>query len=144
LKDPALAIRTAYMTALSGNVSLNNAVVPVYDRVPNTAKEPYIRVSEQTGVDFSSKSCPGQETTILFDVVTRFPQGGGKRDADIISNQVMQIVIGGAYPETNDFKVYHVQLDNVNTLEESGDTNYTVRKLIRIRNFVHEKEVPVR
>lgn len=139
MKDPALAIRSAYLTSLNGSITLNAANVPVYDRVPNNATEPYVVIADQTETGDSQKGqCYGVDTTILLDIVTRFKSGGGKRDADIISNQILQKVTLN-YPDTlPEFKIYHITLENANYLESIEDTSYVVRKLLRLRNFVQQ------
>jgi len=51
------AIRTAYYSALSGNVTHNANIVPVYDvyAVPENVDMPYILLSTQVAVQFIIK-----------------------------------------------------------------------------------------
>ena len=42
MKDPIRFIRQAIISALDGNVSFGGSNVPVYNRVPSSATEPYI------------------------------------------------------------------------------------------------------
>lgn len=140
MKDPGYEIRKAYFTLLNGSLTLDGNNVPVYDRVPPNVNTPYVVISEQTGVDDSSKGCWSTDNTILFDVVTRYKSGGGKRDSDVISNQIMELVIVRYYfPVLEGFKIFGVRLDNLNYLETLEPNNYTVRKLIRVRVYVQEK-----
>jgi len=140
MKDPSYAIRKAYFDELDGNLSVNGNNVPVYDRVPDKPPSHYVLIAEQTAVDESSKGCFGVDATVLLDVVTRFKKGGGKKDADVISNQITQRIIDHeSYPDASpEFKIYGVMLENMNTLESMEPSEYVVRKLIRIRNLVQQ------
>ena len=144
MKDPGYEIRKAYFNLLNGNLSLNGVNIPVYDRVPPEEKGHYVVISEQTATDESSKGCYSLDTTILFDVVTRYKKGGGKKDADMISNQITEAVIVRYYfPVLEGFKIYAVRLDNSNYLETLEPNNYTVRKLIRVRVYVQQITISV-
>ncbi len=55
MKDADFILRKAYTTALAGNVLSNGKVVPVYDRVPNDVKPPWIKFGQQATIDDSDK-----------------------------------------------------------------------------------------
>lgn len=144
MKDPGYEIRKAYFTLLDGSLTLNGENVPVYDRVPPKAKEPYVVIADQTETDDSSKGCFSSETTVLFDIVTRYKSGGGKRDADMISNQLRELVIVRyGFPLLDGFKIYGVRLESSNYLESMEPSDYTVRKLIRVRINVQQMTLTV-
>ena len=45
MKEVQHHIRKAFIDRLSGNITYDGAEVPVYNKVPSTATEPFIKIS---------------------------------------------------------------------------------------------------
>ena len=87
-------LRKAIIDTLSGSIVLNSQNVPVYNRVPSDATEPFIKVYslQNEEIEFN------RDTYILdcitrIDVVTSFDgDSGGELDANQIVSQVLSLV----------------------------------------------------
>ena len=87
-------LRKAIIDRLSGSIVLNSQNVPVYNRVPSNATEPFIKVYslQNEEIEFN------RDTYILdcitrIDVVTSFDgDSGGELDANQIVSQVLTLV----------------------------------------------------
>ncbi len=87
-------LRKAIIDRLSGSIVLNSQNVPVYNRVPSDATEPFIKVYslQNEEIEFN------RDTYILdcitrIDVVTSFDgDSGGELDANQIVSQVLTLV----------------------------------------------------
>ena len=87
-------LRKAIIDRLSGSIVLNSQNVPVYNRVPSDATEPFIKVyslqNEET--DFNRDSYM-LDCITRIDVVTSFDgDSGGELDANEIVSQVLNLV----------------------------------------------------
>jgi len=87
-------LRKAIIDRLSGSIVLNSQNVPVYNRVPSNATEPFIKVyslqNEET--DFNRDSYM-LDCITRIDVVTSFDgDSGGELDANEIVSQVLTLV----------------------------------------------------
>lgn len=141
MRDSKRALRTAYFTALNGNITLSGRDVPVWDRVPTRQGYPYIKLAEQTITEAGGKrGCLMQEATLLLDIVTSFDgEQGGKQESDLIADQVFVILTEGTPPSMGtDFKLVVVRVDSDFDLEETSPTGYIVRRLIRFRNSIQQ------
>jgi len=143
MNDPGEALRKGYYTALNGNITVNSANVPVYDRVPNNIGYPFIKLSTQTTTDISDKTAFMTNNTIVIDIVTGYDgNDGGKADSDDIANQVLGLIrtrSSGYIDLTADgFNIVTTTLDSSNTIEENKDTHYIYRRVLTFRHIIHE------
>jgi hypothetical protein len=139
MKDSGLAVRTAYYQALNGNVEVDGVNVPVYDGAPSGADYPYILLSTQDsteGKGLKDDDCFNLDETILLDIVTGFPSNtGGKRQHDLIANEILQLI----HPKiTIDSKEVRTTLVNGTTLEEISGDRKIFRKLLRFRHNIFQ------
>ena len=109
-------LRKAIIDRLSGSIVLNSQNVPVYNRVPSDATEPFIKVyslqNEET--DFNRDSYM-LDCMTRIDVVTSFDgDSGGELNANEIVSQVLNLV---RTREGNE----HVQNGNF----ADGESNWT-------------------
>lgn len=117
------AIRTAYYTALNGQVLHNAIPVPVYDAfaVPDGIPYPYILLSSQTSNQLSIKRCKRYNSSILIDIVTGSTDPIGRSDAEDIAEQIEDIINPDTYLDI-DLSAYNYQLGNT---FRDGDTDLT-------------------
>jgi hypothetical protein len=141
MKDPGYSIRKAYYDALNTLVYLSGTPVPIYDNIPDTANYPYIQISNVSMTDESTKTNFNSNCVVTIQIYTGTDGTSySKKDADEISNSVMQILLnrgtrlnGGA-----DFKIVTAILENATYLETQYDGFFEIRKIIRIRNIVEQ------
>lgn len=148
MKDPALAIRTAYFNALSGNVTVAGYTFPVYDtREPNDTKsQGYIVLTEQNlSTTMGTKADFLTDNAILIEVVTLSSGvlAGGFRTADLAATEILKIVNPSDKNDRIDFGTefqnVFPEIISINNLREATDTQEIFRKLIRVRNVVHQR-----
>ena len=139
MKDVGELIRTKLFQRLTGSLTYDGNPVTVYDSagVLAGASEPYVLLSTfvSTELGEGSKESYGQEVSVLIEVCTRFDNSyGGKKMADVISNQVTELVRtrqDGYLDLSPSWYVVRTLLESTNTLEQLIDTGLLVRRLIR-------------
>lgn len=139
MRDTGLPLRTAYYSALNGNITINGRVVPVYDGAPSNAVYPYILLSTQDSSEgIGCRNATATEDTILIDIVTGFQgNSGGKKQGDQIADQVLQIV----HPDlelSGDFQNLGTTLESSTTLTELSGSDKIFRKLLRFRHNIYQ------
>ena len=101
---------------------------------------PYIYIrSNQSKSSAVNRDAYGSDNIITFEVHTRFVKtAGGDKQANFISDNLMdQIITRGNTPwfsGITGFKIYSVELDNINFFQEQRSDGYYVRSVIDI-NF---------
>lgn len=130
------AIRTAYYTALNGNVTYNGGDVPVFDAyaIPEGITYPYILLSSQTSNQLNIKRCKRYNASILIDIVTGSTDPIGRSDAEDIAEQIENIVNPDTFIDP-DLSAYGYQLGNTtregdNDLSDKNNIYYVYRKLL--------------
>lgn len=130
------AIRTAYYTALSGNVTFNGNDVPVFDAyaIPDGVTYPYILLSSQTSNQLNIKRCKRYNASILIDIVTGSTDPIGRSDAEDIAEQIEDIVSPDTFLDP-DLTSYGYQLGNTtregdNDISDKNNLYYIYRKLL--------------
>lgn len=145
MRDPALAILTAYKSALDGQITAideNGLSSPVkaYSHVPTGKKYPYIYLHGQTGTEdeeYACKDTRGYNTTILCEAVTGFQSGdfASSKPCLQLADAIMQIV-GDGVDLSPDFTDVRPTLDNAITFEETNDNYKIFRRVLTLRNQV--------
>ena len=139
MKDVGELIRTKLFQRLTGSLTYDGNPIIVYDSagVLAGASEPYVLLSTfiSTELGEGSKQAYGQEVSVLIEICTKFDNSyGGKKMADVISNQVMELVRtrqDGYLDLSPDWYVIRTLMESTNTLEQLVDTGVLVRRLIR-------------
>jgi hypothetical protein len=138
MKDADFVLRKAYTDAIKGNVSYNGKTIPLYDRVPNDAKPPWIKFGSFATIDSSDKDAFTTERLVSLEVHTAFIRGGGKKQADLISNQILQLIIGQALDGSPDFNFLEQRLESLDHVEDITPDRYIYNKILIINNFVEQ------
>jgi hypothetical protein len=141
MKDPGYSIRKAYYDALNTLIVINSQVVPIYDNIPDSANYPYIQISNVSMTDESTKNNFNSNCVVTIQIYTGTDGTSySKKDADEISNSVMQILLSRATRLNGgtDFKIVTAILENATYLETQYDGFFEIRKIIRIRNIVEQ------
>lgn len=139
-QDPTSIYREAYYNKLNNQISvIQGKYIPVYDRVDDNAKAPYIILSSSTLTPILSTTGYGYSATILIDIVTRFSTGGGQKLADDISNLIFQkILTRENFYRDNKWNIYTSKLDSTRILESQSTGGYVIRKLITFENNIQQ------
>ena len=130
MKDPMYHIRGKIIAALSGNITLHSASVPVTNKVRTNQNTPYIWVyslSTNAVDDNTSKFCTDVITRI--ECVTRFDGDvGGDLDANKLVNDCLVLLrtrSSGYYDlSSKGFSIYTNVLDGV-TYEQIDRDDHT-------------------
>lgn len=142
MKDLYTSLRTAYHTALNGNLSYGGSNVPVYDRVPNTATYPYVVYGQFSTTEIFASDVYIQDSTQELEVITGFDGNhGGNAMADSISNQIITIIrtrTEGYIDLSPNFKMISSTLDNSTSFVEDSVSHLIYRRLIRFRHKIEE------
>ncbi len=138
------AVRTAYYNALSGNITFNSNIVPVFDAyaVPDGIPYPYILLSSQTSNQLIIKRCKRYNSSILVDIVTGSTDPIGRRDSEDIAEQIDNIINPDTFIDI-DLSGYGYQLMNTNRendtdLSDKNNLYYVYRKIMSY-NFLIAK-----
>lgn len=144
MKDPSLSLRTAYYTALNGNITYNSSAVNIYDHIPQTEVYPYILLGNQTNVDDSDKEDFGTDHTLLVEIVSGYSKGykgGGFTAVDTIGEDVLELIITGTGHldlSADSLNCFYSSLVLSENFQENTDTHVIYRKVMRIRHYIQE------
>lgn len=136
------AIRTAYFTALDGNITFNSQVVPVFDAyaVPDGISYPYILLSSQTSNQLLIKRCKRYNSSIIVDIVTGSTDPIGREYAEDIAEQIDDIINPDTFIDL-DLSAYGYQLANTlrdgdNDITDKNNIYYVYRKLLTYNHLI--------
>ena len=150
--DTFAAVRTAYYTALNGNVTVTlpvegATVIPVYSHVPDSAVYPYIYLGnqiDQGGADIETRTKDNRYATehlIEIYAVTGFrtaDDNGSYKVADDISSAILQLIL-------TDTPLTITGVENVTANYESGtyevernDTHLVIARQIVMRHLLSQ------
>lgn len=117
MREVHYPFRASLFGLLSGQLSLNGREVKVWDCVPSEEENPYACfLLQQTTLDVgaSSRNCKAYRTLIQIEIVTSYyGQQGGKRDCDVLADQVYQKLPDWVAPDVEgcDWSVLQVVTD---------------------------------
>src|SRR6478609_11074829 len=136
------AVRSAYFTALNGNVTFNSNVVPVFDAyaVPDGVQYPYILLSSQTSNQLNIKRKKRYNASILIDIVTGSTDPIGRSDAEDIAEQVEDIINPDSFADlnlnANGYDIGNTSRAGDNDLSDKNGIYYIFRKLITYDHII--------
>lgn len=137
-------IRKAIITRLTGQITAGGGIVPIYNRVPSNATEPFIKVYsisndevDQNQTSFTMDCVTGIEVVTSFDA-----DDGGELQSNQIVSSVLNLVrtrSAGYYDLSSDgFKVYTCTNEGINYIEEDQEDKTYFRAIIQISNRVQK------
>ena len=137
-------IRKAILTRLTDAISIGGSYVPVYNRVPSDASEPYIRVFSVSNneSDFNATSFISECVTRL-EVVTAFDSDSG---GELQSNQIVSSILNlvrtrssGYYDLSSyGFKVITCTNGGVTYFEDDLEDKTYFRAIVEISNKIEK------
>ena len=130
------AVRSAYFTALDGQIVFDSKIVPIFDAyaLSDGVSYPYILLSSQTSNQLKIKRCKRYNASILIDIVTGSTDPIGRSDAEDIAELIDNIINPDTF-EDIDLNAYGYQLCNTNRdsdtdLTDKNNLYYVYRKLL--------------
>jgi hypothetical protein len=142
VKNPSVALQTAYYTALtSPALTVGGVTIAVYsDMAPTTAGSSYIVLGQQTFVDDADKEVFGSEATQSVSVFTSFDgdRGGKKLSSQIADEITRRIRTRAGLSLLPDFNMITATLDNYITFTEPTPTTTIIRAELRFRHIIEQ------
>jgi len=137
-------IRRAIISRLTDAITVNGSYVPVYNRVPNDASEPYIRVYSVTSTEVDQNSDNFMlDCSTRIEVVTSFVgDDGGELQANQITSEILDLIRtrSDSYFDlsSDGFNVYTCTNEGTNYLYEDGGDKTYFRAILNISNRVEQ------
>lgn len=143
MRDVHKELRTAYASVLLNKITYNSRNVPVFAKyIPVTAEYPLILITNQFGVNDSSKNSFETSHTIDVEIVDRSTSGGVGSSTDDISNMVLQTL---ATMDQSDYPVIgtglfitDLYMSETNELFDRDATHTYSRRVITFVNEIQE------
>ena len=147
MKDPIKFIKSAYYTALNGQITYNGSTIPVYDEeADETGGDYYIIISTVVDADLPNKGKFMNDVEVLIDVVSQnnWRVDLVKQIVDAITAKILNRVIPSIGTtnliENADFQIVDVRKSasqHVPILDTG--TKKIVRRLTRFTQIIIEK-----
>jgi len=146
MKSAIHLLRRAIINKLKNNVFINNIVVPVYNRIPNDANYPLIRVY---GVSLDETD--QNQSSFITEAITRiecisrfYSDDGGELDTDLMVSKVLELIRtrSNEYADlsASGFKVYTTVNEGVSYLQDDLKDYTYFRAIIEISNKMEQIE----
>lgn len=136
------AIRTAYFTALNGNVlDKESNAISFYDAfaIPNDATYPYVVLSSQTATQVSLKRCKKYNTTMVVDIVTGSTDPIGRSESEDIAEQITDIITPDNFKDLDltalGYQLGNTEIESDNYINSKNDVYYIFRKIITFKHL---------
>lgn len=142
--DTSNAIRSAYLSKLNGNLSIDGRNVVVYGQTPfDTPGEQYAIISSitETPTDENNDKFITQ-VDVNIDIFVEQYRFYDNSKVDDISNQILNILIPtNTILDIGDanFEIYVIRRSASRYLPLESGQNFVARKIITLRNFVKQK-----
>ena len=140
MKNVLLYLANAYYTTISAaNITLNGAVLPVYDGMaPSTELGSYILLSvdrnaQQTG----NKNSYQWTAQMLVDVVVK-DGSYGFVDSDTIADQITGLINTFTHLSVSEFQVVNTSVSSINNLQGLNNTEPIFRTLVRFSHNIFQ------
>ena len=137
-------IRKAIIIRLTDAITVDGNYVPIYNRVPNNASEPYIRVYSVTSTEVDQNiDSFMMDCSTRIEVVTSFlGDDGGELQSNQIISEILDLIrtrSSGYFDLSSDgFNVYTCTNEGTNYLyEDTGEKTY-YRAILSISNRVEQ------
>ncbi|MBN88337.1 hypothetical protein CMO95_01925 [Candidatus Woesearchaeota archaeon] len=135
-------VRKAIITALTNNVSIDSANVPIYGRVPNNATFPYIRVYSVSNNEIDQNQTQyNMETITRIECIARYvSDDGGEYDVNSMVSQCLNLLrtrSSGYINLTSDgFTVYTSENAGITYIEDDLSDHTYYRGIIELSNRI--------
>jgi len=144
VKEPIQQFRKTVYQLLNGNVTFEGNVISVVDGfIPSFENSHYIMISDATSSQIGNKTKHLHTGTLTIQVVTRQEGGQGKRAADLIADQVLEIIIGDPFErpfnENDDFGYTTLSLNQSAYQQEQDEQYFIITKILNFNFSIYQK-----
>lgn len=137
-------IRRGIIAKLTNAVTINGAVVPVFNRIPTNSTYPAIRV-----YSLSSDEADQNQTSFITETITRiecitrfYSDDGGELDVNLIVSKCLELVRtrsnGYIDLSAEGFKIYATVNEGVKYLQDDLKDHTYFRAIIEISNKIQQ------
>tara|TARA_R110000796_G_scaffold100892_2_gene209608 strand:+ start:5928 stop:6365 length:438 start_codon:yes stop_codon:yes gene_type:complete len=137
-------IRQAIITRLTNSVTFNGSYVPIYNRLPSSSEEPYVKVYslahreiDQNATSFTSLCETRIEVFTAFDA-----DDGGEYQSNSITDQIINLIrtrSAGYYDlSSHNFSVYTCEIESIKYSEKEENDKTYFKSLITISNRIQK------
>jgi len=137
-------IRRAIITRLTSAITVSGSVVPVYNKVPYNASEPFIRVYsvDTNEIDQNGSSYTFNCSTRVEVVTSYIGDDGGQLLCNQIASEALALLRtrSGSYFDlsADGFNVYTCTLDSTRYMEETELDKTYFRAIMTIENRIEQ------
>lgn len=135
-------IRKKFIDALTGNVTINAANVPIYNRVPSTESTPFIRIYSHLmeEIDQNQTSFTSELITKIECITSFEGDDGGEYQLNQIVDQVLDVIRTRTNVDlsTENFNVYTTTIDRIRYFEDYEEFTTYFRAIIEVSNRVQK------
>ena len=137
-------IRKKYIDRLTGQITISGSTVPIYNRIPNGASTPYIRIYShlQDEIDENQSSYTTECVTKIECFTSYISDNGGEYILNQIVDGVLNLVrtrsSGYIDLSSEGFNVYTTTIERVRYLEDYEDDQTWFREIIEVANRVEK------
>ena len=141
MKNILLYLANAYYTTLSGNLTLNGAVLPVYDGMaPSTELGSYVLLATDRNAQQTGNKCTYQwSAQMLVDVVIKNGDFGFI-DSDLVAEEVCGLINTFNHLTVANFQVVNTSVSSLNNLQGLNPTEPIFRTLIRFQHNIFQND----
>lgn len=136
MKSHETILRDAVYTALSGAVSYNSVIIPVYSAIADPSSDLYIVLEETNSFEQSDKQHFGNEVTLTIEIVHFQDRAMTYKIVDSIYNDMMEILLPSVntagFTVAAGWQAVKVRVDTTDFVEQVDRT--IVRRIIRLKS----------
>jgi N-acetyl-beta-hexosaminidase len=126
VKSAANELQKALFECLTKHPALSKKITGVFDSVEQGKKFPYIVIGEDTAVDFSSKTNPGEDYTCTIHV---WSDKNGNKETKEIQSLVLQAISTANLDLGDEFYVVHVRRELQQILDDPSGLKHGVQRI---------------
>jgi len=135
MRSPETILRDAVYTALSGAVSYNSVIVPVFSAIADPSSDLYIVLEETSSFEQSDKQHFGNDVTLTMEIVHYQDRAATYVIVDSIYNDMMEILLPTVnvpgFTVAAGWQAVKVRVDTTDFVEQVEQV--IVRRIIRLK-----------
>jgi hypothetical protein len=144
VKEPIQGLRKKVYQLLNGYVCFEGNIVSVVDGfIPSSENSHFIMITDATASQIGNKTSHLHTGTLTIQVVTRQEGGQGKRAADLIADQILDLLIGDPTDrplgEDNDHGYTPLTLAQAAYQQEVDEQYFIITKILNFNFSIYQK-----
>jgi len=135
MKSPETILRDAVYAALSGSISYNSVLVPVYSAIADPSSDLYIVLEETNSFEQSTKQLFSNDVTLTIEIVHYQDRAATYTIVDSIYNDMMEILLPSVntpgFTVATGWQAVKVRAESTDFVEQVEQT--IVRRIVRLK-----------